>query len=90
MWRLVRLGSPVPTIARPCSSESPVNSLRTNSNPPTLGKTKPLVAGALGVIQSTTGAMIKMNQQFSIPGLQKIMMEFQRENEKAELTQVSR
>ena len=33
--------------------------------------------------------MIKMNQQFSIPGLQKIMMEFQRENEKAELTQVS-
>mmetsp|Transcript_100879 Transcript_100879/g.289578 ORF Transcript_100879/g.289578 Transcript_100879/m.289578 type:complete len:227 (-) Transcript_100879:200-880(-) len=36
---------------------------------------------------STTGAMIKMNQQFSIPGLQKIMMEFQRENEKAELTQ---
>ena len=31
--------------------------------------------------------MIKMNQQFSIPGLQKIMAEFQRENEKAELTQ---
>mmetsp|Transcript_100873 Transcript_100873/g.289560 ORF Transcript_100873/g.289560 Transcript_100873/m.289560 type:complete len:198 (-) Transcript_100873:200-793(-) len=38
-------------------------------------------------MKSTTGAMIKMNQQFSIPGLQKIMMEFQRENEKAELTQ---
>lgn len=38
-------------------------------------------------LKSTTAAMIRMNQQFSMPGLQKIMMEFAKENEKAELTQ---
>jgi len=37
-------------------------------------------------MKSTTTAMTKMNQKFNLPGLQKIMMEFQRENEKAEMT----
>jgi len=37
-------------------------------------------------MRSTTAAMTKMNQKFNLPELQRIMMEFQRENEKAEMT----
>ena len=38
-------------------------------------------------MKGVTKAMIRMNKQISLPGLQKIMNEFMKENERAEINQ---
>jgi hypothetical protein len=37
-------------------------------------------------LKGTTAAMVKMNKQMNLPAMQKIMMEFQSEEMKAEMT----
>ncbi len=38
-------------------------------------------------MKGVTTALTKMNQKMNLPGLQKIMQEFMKENERAEITQ---
>lgn len=38
-------------------------------------------------MKGVTKALVKMNQKINLPGLQKIMAEFMKENERSEMTQ---
>lgn len=40
-----------------------------------------------GAMKGVTKALISMNKKMDLPGLQKVMADFMRENEKSEITQ---